>query len=90
MIRGNLTQNAKHFKVSLFHKVSNSLEDIGDKLQLKFKHVRDAFKPLNLQRHWLCGMTMVETPLHRVHLQGLQNIWTVKNLIHHGPCRHVA
>lgn len=25
-------------------------KDIGDKLQLKFKHVRDAFKPLNLQR----------------------------------------
>ena len=27
-----------------------SNEDIGDKLQLKFKHVRDAFRPLNLQR----------------------------------------
>lgn len=26
------------------------MQDIGDKLQLKFKHVRDAFKPLNLQR----------------------------------------
>lgn len=31
-------------------------QDIGDKLQLKFKHVRDAFKPLNLQRR-----------VHRVH-----------------------
>ena len=26
------------------------LQDVGDKLLLKFKHVRDAFKPLNLQR----------------------------------------
>lgn len=25
-------------------------KDIGDKLKLKFKHVRDAFRPLNLQR----------------------------------------
>lgn len=72
-------KTAKHFKVSSFHKASNSLEDIGDKLQLKFKHVRDAFKPLNLQRHWFCGMTMVETPLHRVHLQGLQTfgLWKI-------------
>ena len=30
--------------------LSGSFQDIGDKLQLKFKHVRDAFRPLNLER----------------------------------------
>jgi len=40
----------KHVQTAQRVELRHLMQDIGDKLQLKFKHVRDAFKPLNLQR----------------------------------------
>ncbi|CAE7864179.1 CML6 [Symbiodinium sp. KB8] len=40
----------KHVDFELRNELRRLMQDVGDKLLLKFKHVRDAFKPLNLQR----------------------------------------
>lgn len=40
----------KHVQPAQRVELRRLMQDIGDKLQLKFKHVRDAFRPLNLQR----------------------------------------
>ncbi|CAE7333748.1 Calml3 [Symbiodinium natans] len=41
----------KHVDFELRNELRRIMQDVGDKLHLKFKHVRDAFRPLNLQRH---------------------------------------
>ncbi|CAE7359197.1 unnamed protein product [Symbiodinium pilosum] len=40
----------KHVDFELRMELRKLMQDVGDKLILKFKHVRDAFRPLNLQR----------------------------------------